>query len=135
MIEFRLPVVPPSMNSLYNVVFALKRVELKSDVRRYKSDMKVYVPPFEVGKNQPVAMDIYVVQDWFFKNGNMKKQDIQNMVKVIVDLIAEKQGWDDSQVTSITAHKLQSDKRQYVLVKEILLTKVMEDLNGCKIKG
>jgi len=117
-IEFKIPRVPPSMNSLYNVMFALKRVEMKPEVRRYKTDMKVYVPQLQIEKNEVVALEFEIVQEWVCKNGNWKKQDIQNMLKVLIDLISEKQGWDDSQVWYVNARKIESKTEEYVRVKE-----------------
>ena len=117
-IEFKIPRVPPSVNSLYNVMFALRRVEMKPDVRRYKTEMKVYVPAFPVEKNAVISLEFEIVQEWICKNGNWKKQDVQNMLKVLIDLVAEKQGWDDSQVWYVNARKIESKTEMYVRVKE-----------------
>lgn len=108
-LTFRLPASPPSMNSIYSVMFALRRIELKPEVRLYKNNMKMYVPGWDVSKEDKVALDLEVVGDWYFKNGNYRKADVQNVGKVVIDLICEKQGWDDSQVWSFSARKSHSE--------------------------
>jgi Holliday junction resolvase RusA-like endonuclease len=118
---FILPAPPPSMNSAYNVLFAMRRVEMKPEVRQYKTMMKVYVPKFNVSEGDKVSLEFKVSQDWFYKNGKMKKQDVQNMVKVLIDLIAEKQGWDDSQVWSFKAEKDHDPSTGRVSVKQWIL--------------
>jgi Holliday junction resolvase RusA-like endonuclease len=96
------------MNSLYNVIFHQRRVVMKPEVGAYKTQMKVFVPRFSVTENDRVSMSCEVVQDWFFKNGKLKRQDVHNMSKVLVDLVAEKMGFDDSQVWSFTMTKTDS---------------------------
>lgn len=115
-LSFRLPASPPSMNSIYNVMFGLKRIELKPEVRLYKNNMKMYVPSWDLKPEEKVQAELEVVQQWHFKNGNFKKADVQNVVKVILDLICERQGWDDSQVWSFMAKKKQSETESCVNV-------------------
>lgn len=116
-IEFKIPAVPPSMNSLYNVLFALKRVELKPEIRLFKSNAKQYVPHFEVKPNEKLQCEITVTQNWYFKNGNIKKQDIQNMAKCIIDLISEKLGFGDEQFFETTCRKVHDPEKQESRVK------------------
>ena len=104
------------MNSLYNVMFAMKRVEMKPEVRLYKNNMKMYVPGWGVQVGEKVSLDLEIVDNWHFKNGNFRKLDIQNLGKVVIDLIAEKQGWDDSQVWEFSANKRHSETERCVNV-------------------
>lgn len=107
-VTFRLPSTPPSMNSIYNVLYHTRSVAMKPEVRAYKTQMKMFVPKMTVGTDAKVCMSFEVVQDWFFKNGKLKKQDVHNMSKVLVDLVAEKMGFDDSQVWDFDMHKTDS---------------------------
>ena len=115
-LTFKLPAPPPSMNSIYNVMFGLKRIELKPEVRLYKNNMKMYVPGWSVAEKDMVSIELEVVQNWFFKNGAFKKADVQNVGKVLIDLISEKQGWDDSQVWEFRALKKHSESESCVNV-------------------
>lgn len=113
-ISFRLPSPPPSMNSLYNVIFHQRRVVMKPEVAAWKTQMKMFVPRFSVTANDKVSMSCEVIQNWHFKNGKVKRQDVHNMSKVLVDLVAEKMGFDDSQVWSFTMSKTHSTKEACV---------------------
>lgn len=115
-LTFRLPSPPPSMNSIYNVMFAMRRIELKPEVRLYKNNMKMYVPSWNVEPMDKVMVELEVVEQWFFKNGKFRKADVQNVGKVLIDLISEKQGWDDSQVWGFLAKKVQSETEHCVNV-------------------
>lgn len=115
-LSFQLPSPPPSMNSAYNVMFHKRRVELKPEVRRYKTLMKVYVPGFEVGELEVVDMSVSITQNWLFKNGAVKKQDASNMLKVLIDLIAEKQGWDDARLWTLSVTKVHDGACECVTV-------------------
>jgi Holliday junction resolvase RusA-like endonuclease len=115
-LRFRLPAPPPSINALYNVMFSMRRVEMKPEVRLYKNNMKMYVPGWEVECGEKVDAHFEVVDNWYFKNGKFRKQDVQNVVKVLVDLVSEKQGWDDSQVWNFTATKRHSEMESCVNV-------------------
>lgn len=131
-VNFLLPSPPPSMNSIYNVLFGLKRVELKPQVRAYKTTMKMYVPSWNVDAMDKVGVRLEVAQNWFFKNGKYKKQDVQNMAKVLVDLIAEKMGFDDSQVWRMELDKHHSEFDNKVRVK---LWKIKETPNAPDIQN
>lgn len=82
----------------------------------YKNNMKMYVPGWDVTAADKVSVELEVVDSWYFKNGNFRKADVQNVVKVVVDLVSEKQGWDDSQVWSCSASKRHSETEHCVNV-------------------
>ena len=91
-VSYRLPSLPASMNQIYNIVFGKKLIYLKPEVRRYRSDMKMFVPMPSINDWEYTELEFTVCADWFYKNGKLRKIDIQNLLKVLVDLIAEKQG-------------------------------------------
>jgi len=115
-LSFKIPSLPPSMNSIYNVFFHMKRVELKPEVRLFKTNAKAFIPPFEIEKKDKLALYMAVHADWYFRNGKFKKIDVSNMVKVVQDLICEKLGCDDAQVWETRACKVQ-DKKNVVHIR------------------
>jgi len=116
-VDFRLPTPPPSMNALYQIHYAKRQVFMKPEVRAYKNTAKLYVPPFDTKKEDMLGIEMAVSQDWYFKNGAMKKQDVQNMAKVLIDIVAEKMGFDDSQVWEFRLVKVQEVTKTGVAVK------------------
>jgi len=97
--KFVIPFLPPSMNSMYNVMFNLRRVELKPEVRLWKTKAKEYIPLLTPKENSYLfKLDAVFMYNFFFKNGKFRKVDSQNLIKVLIDAVAEKNGFGDEYV-------------------------------------
>lgn len=97
-ITFKIPSVPPSVNSLYNVIFSLKRVEMKPEVRLWKSKSKVFVPvwrPETTTSSGILRFEATFYYPFYSKEGKMRIRDTHNMMKLLQDTVAEKVGIDD----------------------------------------
>ena len=116
-IRFKLLSVPPSVNSLYNVIFSLKKVELKPEVRLWKSKTKMLIPlwkPHVLGKSGFLYFKMDVYTNLYHKNETVKKFDVMNMEKACIDTICEKIGIDDKFITDCHTRKIHSDN-EYVM--------------------
>ena len=113
--HFLLPKWPPSVNSLYTVIFSQRRVELKPEVRLWKTQAKELIPLWKELKDSKslLSVELNFHGAWWHANGNLKKTDVQNMVKVTLDALAEKNGFDDSRVFECVERKRASLK-EYV---------------------
>lgn len=109
-ISFTIPSLPPSINSLYNVLFSLRKVELKPEARLWKSRAKEYIPKHEIGEQERVSISFLFYANWLSKDGKILKKDVTNREKLVLDAISEKCGWDDSQVWARSVNKVQSEK-------------------------
>lgn len=95
--KFTIPFLPPSMNAVYNILFSQRRVELKPEVRLFKTKAKEYVPMLKPHEDSFLfRLDAVFHYNFLFKNGKMRKVDTQNLMKVLIDAVAEKNGIDDS---------------------------------------
>lgn len=106
--RWKVPILPPSMNRLYAINFRTRSVYMTPEARTFKTQFKMFITPFTVSSNDKLTMSLDVYTDWFFKNGKQKRADIQNLIKVVLDAVSERLGFDDSQVWSFTASKIQS---------------------------
>lgn len=113
-VEFVIPGFPASMNAVYNILFAQRRVELKPDVRRWKTTAKLFMPPLPEGWGERgadgkadckygVKLEFYGL--WLCKNGNVRRVDVSNLLKVTLDAIAERYGFDDARIWEWEARK------------------------------
>lgn len=94
--RFTIPVLPPSVNSLHQIIYSQRRVELKPEVRRWRSDAKEYVPRVRwSSESSIIRVDIVVYYRLMTAAGKLREFDTQNLLKPLIDLIAEKQGWND----------------------------------------
>ena len=109
-IRFTVPLSPVSCNSLYNVMFALKRVELKPEIRMWKTQVKQFVPPWKTEKTGYLYFNLDVYTETLFKNGKVRKLDLQNMEKALIDAVCEKIGLSDEFIFEKKTRKIQSEK-------------------------
>ena len=93
---FTIPSLPPSMNSIYNIIFKLGRIYLKPEVKKWKDDAKFFMPPLQMDGWERASIHLILSSSWYFKNGNRRKIDLQNLEKCIIDAVSEKAGVCDS---------------------------------------
>ena len=115
-VKFCIPFLPPSVNTIYQIIFSQRRVELKPDVRTFKTRAKEYVPRFNP-EGKLVTADFIFTYNFYYKNGKLKKFDTQNLLKVLCDAIAEKCGFDDSLIKAGSWESVHSDVKEQVEVK------------------
>lgn len=120
---FTIPSIPTSVNSLYQVIYSQRRVVLKDEVRRWRSESKVYIPHFELESAVSlIRVDCVFYYSFFTRDGKLKVFDSHNVVKPLIDLIAEKQGWNDKRAKfgSWASYDCASERVEVVL-KEIVI--------------
>lgn len=97
--RFVIPSLPPSVNAIYQILFNQRRVEMKPEVRAWKNSAKLFIPKMTAMEETNLfEIDFKFYLPFFYKNGNLKKIDTQNLMKVLIDAIAEKNGFCDSVV-------------------------------------
>lgn len=119
--RFTIPSLPPSVNSLHQIIYSQRRVELKPEVRRWRSDAKQYVPRAQwLSELSVIRVDIIVYYRLLTAAGKLREFDTQNLLKPLIDLIAEKQGWNDKRAKAGSWDTM-DDARERV---EVQLTEV-----------
>lgn len=116
-IKFKITSVPPSVNSLYNVIFSLKTVEMKPEVRLWKSKAKMMIPawkPKKIGKTGFLYFKMDIYTKLYCKNGTVRKFDVPNMEKVTIDAVCEKIGIDDKFIVDSHARKVDFSGDEYM---------------------
>jgi hypothetical protein len=114
---FTLPDLPPSINTIYapktSIYTATPRFEIKAVWKQWSGKMQRYIKPLYIAPMSLVRCDLWIFHSWFYKNGNLRRQDVHNMVKYAIDVIAKAQDWDDEVVkfgswgsTNSTANKV-----------------------------
>ncbi len=93
-IEFTIPSIPPSVNALYDIIYWKRKVELKPEVFAWKTKAKEAIPAWDAGDGL-VQVNITFRYPMYHANSTLRPVDTHNMVKPLVDAIAEKQGWND----------------------------------------
>lgn len=125
-IWFRIPLLPPSMNAMYSVLYKERRVVLKYEVVRWKSQAKMFIPQGSYTAKDKLKIDMVVNDNWFRPDGSVRRVDAHNFTKVIVDAVSEKMGFDDAQVWNMTVTKNQSSEQSV----DVLVNKYEEVLKN-----
>jgi len=107
---FTIPTIPPSYNKQFKINFRQRKVYLDHAAKQFVYLAKLSTPNMEVTEGCVYKLSIEYHSNWFFKNGKVKKQDIQNMDKLLIDAVFEKMGVDDSRVWEVHLYKVQSTK-------------------------
>ncbi len=109
---FIVPMLPISVNAIYQINHRQRRVYLHPKALMFKSQAKMFMPPKPkwLKRDTKVELMLVVFSNLYFKNGNVKKFDLQNLEKILIDAIAEKYGHDDCYVWKKKAKKSQEDK-------------------------
>lgn len=114
LVRFSIPFIPPSINSLYGISTKRGRVSvfLKQEGRRFKDNAKMFMPKIEMPE-APVVLELRIVMShsWICKNGNIKRFDIQNLEKILIDAIAERYGFGDERIWKKECAKEVGDDR------------------------
>jgi hypothetical protein len=114
-----IPSCPSSVNALYNVLFSLRRIELKPECLLWKSQAKQFMPQFK-GTGKFLRLEAVFYYPMFYKNGKLKKRDSSNMIKLLQDSIAERYGLDDKFITEGSWSAINSeDEKVTVILSEV----------------
>lgn len=121
--RFTIPLLPPSVNSLHQVIWAQRRVELKPEIRQWKYRAKEYVTRVEWSSPQSIIrVDVVVHYRMFTSEGKLREFDTQNLLKPLIDLIAEKQGWNDKRAKAGSWTTVDStNEKVEVVLREVVL--------------
>jgi len=109
---FTIPDLPTSCNRLYLINYGHRVVYLSPAGHMYKNKVKLHMPPMEFPPNAFFEVSLRFYGNWFFKNGKVKRADVQNLIKILIDALFERIGVDDSRIFAIAAFKEQSEVRK-----------------------
>jgi len=118
--RFTIPSLPPSVNALYQIIYSQKRVELHPEARRWKSSAKEHVPRFSPSVGSLVAVDATFYYRFHYNNGKPRVFDAANLLKLLIDCVAEKCGFNDCLVRHGSWSSINSDvERVEVVLREV----------------
>ena len=118
--RFTIPSLPPSMNALYQIIYSQKRVELHPEARRWKSSAKEHVVRFMPRKGALVGIDATFYYRFYYQNQKPRVFDAANLLKLLIDCIAEKCGFNDCLVRHGSWSSVDSgDEKVEIVLREI----------------
>ena len=120
--SFTIPSCPPSVNSNYNIIFSLKRVEMKPECRLWQSKAITYMPTFKPIQTLPglLRAEVTFYYPMYSKEGKLKKKDASNMLKLLIDAISNRYGIDDKFVTEGSFKAVDSEQEKTEVILSVL---------------
>lgn len=119
--RFTIPVLPPSVNALHQIIWQQRRVELKPEIRKWKNDAAVFVPRICVASDSSLLrVDTKFYYRFYYGNGKLRVFDTHNVLKPLLDLIAAKAGVNDLRMKSGSWDSEDStDEKVEIVLREI----------------
>lgn len=117
--KFIIKAIPPSYNRECKINYNLKQVYLSKEARGFKNLVFLSTPPMNYREGSIFSISINIVKNWLTKAGKVKREDVQNMDKLLIDAICEKLGFDDSLIYNVSIKKTQSDTEAYTEIELI----------------
>ena len=108
--SFWLSVPPLSMNSPYQIIYSQYRVQLSPAARVWKQRVKEQTPRIILPPNTKLRFGpLSFHAKWLTQQGNPRRFDVHNCVKLLVDAVCERLGVDDCWVWEAGPyHKVES---------------------------
>lgn len=102
--RIELKAFPPSTNKLY-FQKGYKRIKTQ-EFRVFEQYVNRQVSQYSVvGKNKPFAFHVDFFSNWLTKKGEVRKKDLDNYLKVLIDCVCAALKIDDCFVFEILARK------------------------------
>ena len=118
-ITIRLPFKTPTINHLYWHKGNMKI--MKTDAKRIREEIVDIVKkslPFAISDiDNGLKVTVEVHEDWFTKEGKVKKKDIANREKFLIDSVFNSLGIDDKFIFEHHLWKVQNDLEEFSIIK------------------
>lgn len=105
--QFTVPALPPSYNVHFKINYGSRQIYLSNTARAFKNLTKYSMPPTDFKEDSRFKMEMEYHGRWHYKNGKVKRKDIQNLDKILIDAIFERIGCDDSRLWEIKGTKVE----------------------------
>lgn len=104
-LTFSLPSFPPSINRLYVIDHNRRRVFLSDEALLWRTHMAPNIKPCKLDFKEYKLTLLYQSPRWLIANGGLRKADVCNLDKLVIDTLCAKWGWDDSRLTEVVRRK------------------------------
>ncbi len=124
MIEITIPVKCPTINHLYGQRGFRKFLKKEAKVLREYIENRVHeqvnLPDRKALEGKKLKIEIEVHENWLTKEGKVKRKDVANREKFLVDSIFESLGLDDKFIYHHLMKKIQSKEEKSIIRLEVI---------------
>ena len=116
--KIKIPFKTPTINHLYwhrgNIkIMKTEAKELREEIKKIVTKALPFVSS-DLNKGLKVNVDIH--EDWYTKKGEVKRKDISNREKFLIDSVFEALGIDDKYIFKHTFKKIQDTTKEFAII-------------------
>lgn len=116
--EIKIPFKTPTVNNLYTPFRG--RMILKKEAREIKKEIKEIIInqafPLFAHEETKLKVSVEIHEDWFTKKGDVKRKDVANREKFLIDSVFEALEIDDKFIFEHNIVKIQ-DTNEFAIVR------------------
>lgn len=117
----KIPFKTPTINHLYwhrgNIKIMKKEAkELREEIKEIVNKTKIEVTEFSDFKDKPLKVVVTIYEDWYCLNGTVKRKDIANREKFLIDSVFDALGIDDKFIFENTIIKHQDEEHEFATI-------------------
>lgn len=118
-LSFVLPSFPTSCNRIYAINHNQRRVMLSDEALLWRTRTGPFIKACRWPADWLLRLELnYESPNWHYKNGKLKRIDVQNLEKLLIDTLFGKWGWDDSRLVEKVSRKLYGPREQIQVTLE-----------------
>lgn len=117
-LTFVLPTFPPSVNRIHDINHVQRRVRLSDQAALWKTRTIPFVKPCRWPECLLKLTLEYESPNWLTKAGKVRRIDVQNLDKLLIDTLFAKWGSDDSRLVEIVTRKRYGPREQVLVILE-----------------
>ena len=102
---FSLPSLPPSVNRLYLINHAQRKVTLSDEALLWRTRVMPCILPCRLEFTEYKLTLVYQSPRWLLKEGGLRRMDLTNLDKLCIDTLCAKWQFDDSKLTEVIRRK------------------------------
>ena len=115
--EIVIPFKTPTINHLYwhrgNIkIMKTEAKNLRAEIKEIVHDSLPFINP---NLNAGLKVTVEIHENWMCKNGSVKKKDVANREKFLIDSIFDALGVDDKFIFEHNIKKVQSDEEKAIV--------------------
>lgn len=119
MIHIKLPFRTPNVNNLYwhkgNIKFMKNEAKkLREQIVEICKEHKEYA---QLLKDKELCVNVWITENWYNKDGSIKKMDVANREKFLIDSIFKALEIDDRLIFEINLEKIQSHNIEEAIIQ------------------
>jgi len=122
MIKIKIPFKTPTINHLFWHRGNIKI--MKTEAKKLREEIKEIIInqafPLFAQEEVPLKVITEIHENWFTKKGLVKRVDVSNREKFLIDSVFDAIGIDDKFIFEHTMKKIQSDKEFAIVTIEVL---------------